>query len=71
MAEIEISVFERTCLSRRLSSRAELEQEVAALEAERNAAHATISWQFSCEDARAKLHRLYPKLAQVNEPLLL
>jgi hypothetical protein len=71
MAEIEISVFERECLSRRLSSRAEVEQEVAALEAERNAAHATINWQFTCEQARVKLHRLYPKLGEVEQPLLL
>lgn len=63
MAEIEISVFERQCLRRRIASKAQLEQEVAALEAERNAAKAKINWQFSCEQARVKLHRLYPKLA--------
>ena len=54
MAEIEISVFERQCLSRRISDRAILEQEVAALEAERNQAKATITWQFTCEMARNK-----------------
>jgi len=69
MAEIEISVFERTCLSRRIATRAELEHQVAALEAERNAAQATINWQFTCEDARVKLDRLYPKLAQINQSL--
>lgn len=62
MAEIEIGIFERQCLDRRIGSQAELEREVAALEAQRNAAHATINWQFSCEQARAKLRHLYPKL---------
>lgn len=69
MAEIEISIFERTCLARRFSSRAELEAEVAALEAERNAAQAKINWQFTCEQARTKLHRLYPKLLEEVTPL--
>jgi len=69
MAEIEISVFERTCLSRRIATGAELEHQVAALEAERNAAQASINWQFTCEDARVKLDRLYPKLAQINHSL--
>lgn len=62
MAEIEIGIFERVCLSRRIANQAQLTQEVAALEAERNAVHATINWQFDCEMARVKLHRLYPKL---------
>jgi len=62
MAEIEIGVFERQCLSRRIESRAKLKEEVAALEAQRNSARATIDWQFSCEAAREKLHHLYPKL---------
>lgn len=59
MAEIEIGVFERQCLARRIGSREELAQQVAALEAERNAARATINWQFTCEQARTTLQRLY------------
>jgi hypothetical protein len=62
MAEIEIGIFERQCLARRMGSQIFLEQEVAALEAERNRAEAKINWQFTCEMARSKLHRLYPKL---------
>jgi hypothetical protein len=61
MAEIEISVFERLCLNRRMSDRTILAEEVAALETERNAARAKLDWQFTCENARAKLHRLYSK----------
>jgi len=62
MAEIEIGIFERGCLGKRVASIAELTLRVAALEAERNAAHATINWRFTAADARLKLARLYPKL---------
>jgi hypothetical protein len=60
MAEIEISVVARGCLNRRAPTTQEVAQRVAALEAERNAAHATIAWRFSVLDARTKLHKLYP-----------
>lgn len=62
MAEIEIGVFERGCLGKRLPSVEVLKQRVAALETERNTAHATINWRFTTIDARSKLARLYPKL---------
>ncbi len=60
MAEIEISIVERECLSRPVPDTATLVQRVAALEAESNAAHARIRWQFTPDDARTKLHALYP-----------
>ncbi len=50
-----------------MGDKAFLEQEVAALEAERNRAGARIEWQFSCEQARSKLQRLYPKLQEPQE----
>jgi DDE superfamily endonuclease len=62
MAEIELSVLARQCLNRRLGDRATLEQEVAAWEEARNAAAATIDWQFTTADARIKLKRLYPTI---------
>jgi hypothetical protein len=60
MAEIEISVFERGCLSRPVGDRQTLAERVASLEAERNAARATIHWQFTSQQARVKLANLYP-----------
>jgi hypothetical protein len=60
MAEIEISVFERGCLSRPVSDAAALERRVHALETERNEAHCTIHWQFTSQQARTKLADLYP-----------
>jgi hypothetical protein len=59
-AEIELSVFARRCLPRRIATAATLKRELAAVEATRNAAQATINWQFTTTDARVKLHRLYP-----------
>jgi hypothetical protein len=60
MAEIELSVFARQCLRRRIATEATLKRELAAVEAARNAARARIDWQFTTADARVKLHRLYP-----------
>jgi hypothetical protein len=58
-AEIEISVFERGCLSRPVPDTATLQQRVQALEAERNERRATIDWQFTSQQARLKLKKLY------------
>ena len=60
MAEIEFSVLSRSCLNQRLSGEVALRREVDALVTERNAARATINWRFTTQDARTKLHRLYP-----------
>lgn len=60
MAEIEISIFARGCLSRRVDSMQDLRQRLATLEAERNTQRCTISWRFTSTDARDKLHDLYP-----------
>jgi hypothetical protein len=60
MAEIELSVLAEQCLDRRLPNRPTLEREVAAWEAERNAATRTIDWRFTTADARIKLKHLYP-----------
>src|SRR5262245_25359918 len=60
MAEIEIGIFERGCLSRPLEGLVDLRQRAAAWEAERHAQRRTIHWQFTTPDARQKLARLYP-----------
>ncbi len=63
MAEVELSVLSRQCLDRRIPDRATLTSEVAAWQAERNAAGVKAEWQFTTADARTKLRRLYPALA--------
>ncbi len=60
IAEIELSVFSRQCLNRRVGDAALLRREVAALERERNEAAAIIDWQFSTQNARSKLKHVYP-----------
>ncbi|MGI8486361.1 MAG: hypothetical protein ACR2OU_19145 [Thermomicrobiales bacterium] len=60
MAELELSVLARQCLSQRLPDQAALREAVSARAARRNAAIRTINWQFTTADARIKLHRLYP-----------
>jgi hypothetical protein len=60
LVEIELSVLQRQCLSRRIPDAATLRKEVAAYEARRNEAGATITWNFTVDDARRKLKRLYP-----------
>ena len=66
MAEIEFSVFSRSCLSGRLPDEATLCREVQALEMERNEAQARINWRFGIQDARTKLHRLYPSQTKLD-----
>lgn len=70
MAEMEIGIFERACLRRRVPSLDVLQRRVTALETERNVAHATIDWRFTTGDARVRLARLYPKLDSGNADLV-
>jgi len=60
MAEIELSVFARQCLQRRIATETTLTQELAAVETARNTARATIHGQFTTTEARVKLVHLYP-----------
>lgn len=62
MAEIELSVLHRQCLKARIPDQATLIEKVTAWENRRNASDATIHWRFSTQDARIKLHRLYPTI---------
>lgn len=62
MAEIELSVLSRQCLKRRIPDRATMQHEVAAWESRRNNAASTVNWRFTTEEARIKLHHLYPTI---------
>src|SRR5258708_3627430 len=61
MAVIELSVLTRQCLSRRMGDIVKLKSEAMALESDRNQSQTGVDWQFTVEDARIKLKRLYPK----------
>ena len=60
IAEIELSVLARQCLNRRIDSFEVLRSEVAAWQAARDRVQAKVDWQFTTDDARVKLKRLYP-----------
>jgi len=60
MAELELSVLARQCLRQRLPDQAAMRDAVTAWSERRNAAIHTIDWQFTTDDARTKLRRLYP-----------
>lgn len=61
IAECELSVLARQCLSRRIESAELLVSEVAAWERDRNSQFCQVNWQFRTPDARIKLRRLYPE----------
>jgi hypothetical protein len=63
MAEIEFSVLNRQCLNRRIPAKEILIQEVEAWEQRRNQTSSPADWQFTTEDARIKLTRLYPSIS--------
>jgi len=63
MAELEISVFSRQCWDRRLGDLETLRIQTQALEDQRNAAHATVKWHFTCQDARQRMRRVYPSVS--------
>ena len=62
IAEIELSVLGRQCLNRRVPDVETLEAEVRAWQERRNDAGGKVDWQFTTEDARIKLKRLYPSI---------
>ena len=62
MAEIELSVLSRQCLCRRIADQATLQQEIQRWQTWRNEKAATLKWQFTTDDARIKLKKLYPSL---------
>jgi len=62
MAEIELNVLSGQCLKRRIDDIAIVRREVLAWQKFRNNKSAKVNWQFTAEDARIKLSRLYPTL---------
>ncbi len=60
VAEVELNVMIRQCLNRRIDCIDILRSEVAAWQAARDRLRAKVNWQFTTDDARVKLKRLYP-----------
>ena len=62
MAEIELNVLTGQCLKRRIDNIDVVRKEALAWQNFRNNKNATVKWQFTTEDARIKLARLYPTI---------
>lgn len=62
MAEIEFSVLQRQCLDCRIPDQETLKQKIADWERNRNQKGVKVNWQFTTEDARIKLKKLYPSI---------
>jgi hypothetical protein len=62
MAEPELSVLTRQCFTDRVGSQKEVTRRVSEWDKDRNKRQKGIDWQFTTENARIKLHRLYPNI---------
>lgn len=62
MAEIELSVLKGNGLAERIPSKEALIEQVRKFENRRNGQCKKVNWQFTTDDARVKLKRLYPVL---------
>lgn len=63
MAEIELHVLNGQCLNRHISSMEEIIRQVECWEKHRNNKNSKIDWQFTNDQARIKLKRLYPSFS--------
>ncbi len=64
VAESELSALTRQCLDRRIPERHTVAEEAQAWSDERNTKQIGVDWQFTTDDARIKLRRLYPKVKE-------
>jgi hypothetical protein len=62
MAEPELSVLTRQSLGGRIGSQTKVSKRATAWFTERNNKQIGVNWQFTTENARTKLRRLYPKI---------
>lgn len=62
IAEIELSILSRQCLSGRIPDKVSLNKRIEAWQRNRNNLNVHIDWQFKTKDARIKLRYLYPNL---------
>jgi len=62
MAEIELNVLTGQCLNRRIEKIEDVRRETTAWQEYRNNHKSNVNWQFTADDARIKLARLYPSI---------
>lgn len=64
IAEIELNVLHSQCLNRRIDRIEVVKREVKAWQEYRNNINSKVNWQFTTEDARVKLKKLYPSIEE-------
>jgi hypothetical protein len=64
MAEIELGILGRQCLSQRIDNIQDLRRQVDAWQRSRDDAEVKVNWQFTTAEARIKLRRLYPSMEE-------
>ena len=62
MAEIELRILKKQCLSKRMPDKETMQEQVEAWVADKNNKAEKTDWQFTIDKARTKLKRLYPKV---------
>ena len=60
IAEIELGILSRQCMSCRIANMPTLKRKLSAWEKSRNKSGGRVRWQFTTAKARMKLQRLYP-----------
>jgi hypothetical protein len=60
MAEIELHILNSQCLNRHIGDLKTIMDEVEAWQKSKNSQDKKINWQFTTQDSRIKLKRLYP-----------
>lgn len=67
IAEIGINIMTRECLNRRIGGIEKLREELKAWNEAHNETAKPINWQYSKEDSRIKLKRIYPDIDKWHE----
>jgi len=60
MAEFELSILSRQALNKRIDNKPDLIKQTSSWQTQRNIQAVKANWQFTKEDARIKLKKLYP-----------
>ncbi len=64
IAELEFAVLGKTVFKKRIADPAQLQRELDAICAERNALAAPVRWQFNLSKARKKMAWAYPSIVK-------
>jgi len=62
MAEIELHTLNTQCINGHIPTMEKIKREIDAWQKHRNNKQSKINWQFTTQDARVKLRRLYPSI---------